>query len=397
MPEPPASTFEPTPQTSTCWRAGVRTSGPSSSRSACGSGSRPRTHSEHRPRSANGRVSRDRRHGRHDDRDRRRGCASRDLDATAFRLSAVARCSRPARRLRGLAPAGAVEQRRSVLGGSRARRFLLEHGAEAVAPRRVLRPPPELALRLGVRRAARLRHHRDAVLADDHDTSRDRPAALGATQREVYPGEWLPEPLAEEDAAQHAEMADSLSLAFLHLLEKLSPVERAVFLLREVFDYPHEDVARIVDKSAANSRQILARAHAHMDEGRSRFDVSRAEREDVARRFIDAWETGDTDALVAVLAPDATVHGDGGGKARAIREPLVGALRVAKALIGWRQMAIEQGVTYRAAMVNGERGVVYYRPTGSVAGVQELEIADGVVVAIQSILNHDKLAHLSMR
>src|SRR5919201_375114 len=140
-------------------------------------------------------------------------------------------------------------------------------------------------------------------------------------QREAYPGEWLPEPLAEEDAAQHAEMADSLSLAFLHLLEKLSPVERAVFLIREVFDYPHEDVARIVGKSPANSRQILARAHAHMDEGRRRFEVSRAEREEVARRFIEAWETGDTDALVGVLAPDATLYGDGGGKAPSIRQP----------------------------------------------------------------------------
>jgi len=134
-----------------------------------------------------------------------------------------------------------------------------------------------------------------------------------------------------------------------------------------------------------------------MDDGRRRFEVSRAEREDVARRFIDAWETGDTDALVAVLAPDATVHGDGGGKVGAIREPLIGALRVAKALIGWRRMAIEQGVTYRAATVNGEPGVVYYWSDGSVAGVQELEVADGVVVAIRSILNPDKLAHLSMR
>jgi Sigma-70, region 4 len=214
-------------------------------------------------------------------------------------------------------------------------------------------------------------------------------------QREVYPGEWLPEPLAEEDAAQHAEMADSLSLSFLHLLEKLSPVERAVFLLREVFDYPHEDVARIVGKSPANSRQILARAHAHIDEGRRRFEVSRAEREEVARRFIDAWETGDTDGLVAVLAPDATVYGDGGGKAPAIREPLIGALRVAKALIGWRRMAIEHGLTYRTATVNGEPGVVYHRPDGSVALVQELEIADGVVVAIRTVLNPDKLAHLA--
>jgi RNA polymerase sigma-70 factor (ECF subfamily) len=215
------------------------------------------------------------------------------------------------------------------------------------------------------------------------------------TQREVYPGQWLPEPLAEEDAAQHAEMADSLSLAFLHLLEKLSPVERAVFLLREVFDYPHEDVARIVGKSPANSRQILARAHAHIDEGRTRFEVSRGEREEVARRFIEAWETGDTDGLVAVLAPDATVYGDGGGKARAIREPLVGALRVAKALIGWRSMALEQGITYRTGTVNGEPGVVYFWPDGTVAGVQELEIADGVVVGIRAVLNPDKLAHLA--
>jgi RNA polymerase sigma-70 factor (ECF subfamily) len=217
------------------------------------------------------------------------------------------------------------------------------------------------------------------------------------TQREVYPGEWLLEPLAEEDAAQYAEMADSLSLSFLHLLEKLSPVERAVFLLREVFDYPHEDVARIVGKSPANSRQILARAHAHIDEGRRRFEVSHAERVEVARRFLEAWETGDTDALVAVLAPDATVYGDGGGKAPAIREPLVGALRVAKALIGWREMAIERGVTYRAAMINGEPGVVYRWPDGTVAAVQELEIADGVVVAIRSVLNPEKLAHLAPR
>jgi RNA polymerase sigma-70 factor (ECF subfamily) len=214
-------------------------------------------------------------------------------------------------------------------------------------------------------------------------------------QREVYPGEWLPEPLAEEDAAQHAEMADSLSLAFLHLLEKLSPVERAVFLLREVFDYPHEDVAQIVGKSPANSRQILARAHAHIDEGRRRFEVSREEREEVARRFMDAWETGDTEALVAVLAPDATLYGDGGGKAPSIREPLVGALRVAKALIGWRPKLLAEGVRHRVADVNGEPGFVYYWPDGRVAGVQELEIADGVVIAIRAIANPDKLAHLA--
>jgi len=119
-------------------------------------------------------------------------------------------------------------------------------------------------------------------------------------RREVYPGEWLPEPLVDDDAVRHAETADSLSLAFLHLLEKLSPVERAVFLLREVFDYPYEDIARITGKSEDNCRQILTRARRRVEEGRRRFDVSREERDEVARRFLAAWEEGDTEGLVAL-------------------------------------------------------------------------------------------------
>src|SRR5262249_48092279 len=107
-------------------------------------------------------------------------------------------------------------------------------------------------------------------------------------RREVYPGEWLPEPLVDDDAAQHAETADALALAFLHLLEKLPPVERAVFLLREVFDYPYEDVGRIVGKTPANCRQILARAHRHVEEGRRRFDVTLEQRQEVATRFLAA-------------------------------------------------------------------------------------------------------------
>jgi RNA polymerase sigma-70 factor, ECF subfamily len=216
-------------------------------------------------------------------------------------------------------------------------------------------------------------------------------------RREVYPGEWLPEPIVEDEDLRHAEMADSLSLTFLHLLEKLSPIERAVFLLREVFDYPYDEVARIVSKSPANCRQILVRAHAHVEEGRKRFDVSREEREQVARRFLAAWENGDTDALVEVLAPDVTLYGDGGGKAPSIRAPLVGAVRVAKALIGWGAMAFEQGYTHRAATVNGEPGIVYYDPAGHVAAVEVLEIADGVVTAIRSVLNPDKLARVPAR
>jgi RNA polymerase sigma-70 factor, ECF subfamily len=214
------------------------------------------------------------------------------------------------------------------------------------------------------------------------------------SRREVYPGEWLPEPLVEDEAARHAETADSLSLAFLHLLEKLSPVERAVFLLREVFDYPYEEVAEIVGKSPDNCRQILVRAHRHIQEGRRRFDVSREEREEVARRFVAAWEDGDTDALVEVLAPDATVYGDGGGKAPAVPVPLVGAERVAKALIGWGRQAGRHGLVHRPAVVNGDPGVVFYGEDGQVVWVAALEIAEGVVVAVRSILNPDKLTHL---
>jgi len=216
-------------------------------------------------------------------------------------------------------------------------------------------------------------------------------------RREVYPGEWLPEPLVDDEAVRNTETADSLSLAFLHLLEKLSPVERAVFLLREVFDYPYEDVARIVDRSPDNCRQILVRARRHIDEGRRRFDVSREEREEVARRFLAAWEEGDTESLVELLAPDATVYGDGGGKAPSVPVPLVGRERVAKALIGWGRQARERGMSARPALVNGEPGAVVYDPDGRAVWVAAFEIAEGVVVAVRSVLNPDKLAHVSSR
>ena len=214
-------------------------------------------------------------------------------------------------------------------------------------------------------------------------------------RREVYPGQWLPEPLVEDDALRHAETADSLSLTLLHLLEKLSPVERAVFLLREVFDYPYEEVARIVGKSPENSRQILSRARAHVDEGRRRYDVSREERDEVARRFAAAWEEGDTEGLIELLAPDATLYGDGGGKAPSVPRPLVGGERIAKALVGWNGLVLELGLLRRVMVVNGEPGVVFYYPDGRAALVSALEIADGFVVAMRSILNPDKLAHVA--
>jgi RNA polymerase sigma-70 factor (ECF subfamily) len=213
-------------------------------------------------------------------------------------------------------------------------------------------------------------------------------------RREVYPGEWLPEPIVDDDTARHAEMSDSLSLTFLHLLEKLAPVERAVFLLREVFDYPYEEVARIVGKTPENTRQILARAHAHVQEGRKRFEVSREERDEVARRFLAAWERGETGALVELLAPDATLYGDGGGKGPGILAPLVGAERIANAIVGWGRRAGELGLVHRWAVVNGDPGLVFSSADGRVVWVSALEIADGVVVALRSILNPDKLAHV---
>jgi RNA polymerase sigma-70 factor (ECF subfamily) len=216
-------------------------------------------------------------------------------------------------------------------------------------------------------------------------------------RREVYPGEWLPEPLVDDEALRHAETADALSLTFLHLLEKLSPVERAVFLLREVFDYSHDEVARIVGKSPAASRQALTRARRNIEEGRRRYEVSQEERDEVARRFVAAWEDGDTEGLIGLLAPDATVYGDGGGKAPAMPAPLVGADRVAKALIGWGRQAQDRGIEHRPATVNGEPGLVFHDPDGRAIWVAALEIADGVVVAVRSILNPDKLAHVPGR
>ena len=194
---------------------------------------------------------------------------------------------------------------------------------------------------------------------------------------------------------RHAETADSLSLTFLHLLEKLSPVERAVFLLREVFDYPYAEVARDRRQEPRRTagRSSPARTRT-CEEGRRRFDVSREERDEVARRFVAAWEEGDTDGLVELLAADATVYGDGGGKAPSVPVPLVGAERVAKALIGWGRQARERGLIHRLARVNGEPGLVFYDPDGRARWVAALEIAEGVVVAVRSVLNPDKLAHV---
>jgi RNA polymerase sigma-70 factor (ECF subfamily) len=216
-------------------------------------------------------------------------------------------------------------------------------------------------------------------------------------RREQYFGQWLPEPLLTDpapDAAAHAETADSLSMAFLVLLESLTPVERAVFLLREVFDYGYGEIARIVERTEDNCRQLYVRARRHVDEGRPRFEASRQQRDELARRFFTAAEQGNTEALVEMLAADAVVYGDGGGRAPSWPKPIYGRERVARLMAGAVTQAKELGASIRPIEVNGQPGVMFADEDGRIAVVMSVDIADGVVQTIRSVINPDKLAHL---
>lgn len=222
-------------------------------------------------------------------------------------------------------------------------------------------------------------------------------------RRETYVGEWLPEPVVtpadEPGPAEHAELADSLSMAFLVLLESLSPVERAVFMLREAFGYGYPDVARITGKTEVNCRQIFARARQRIAVGGQVRDSAprparRAEGEELARRFFEAASGGDMDALLGMLAPDVVLHGDGGGKVRAIGRSVTEPQRVVQLLVGGFRRILTLGVSLRPAWVNGRPGVVMYDPEGRVASVVGLDIVDGVVQAIHSVANPEKLGHI---
>jgi len=217
-------------------------------------------------------------------------------------------------------------------------------------------------------------------------------------RRETYVGEWLPEPLVtspDEDPARQAEMADSLSLAFLVLLESLSPEQRAVFLLREVFDYPYDEIAEIVGKREDTVRQLAVRARRYVEDRRSRFEASREERDELARRFFAAAKEGDLEGLEAMLAQDVVLHGDGGGKAPALARPLHGRARVARTLRAWMRAALRfGGVTLRPVEVKGQPGAMSFDPDGKLINVLALDIVDGQIQAVRSIVNPDKLGHL---
>jgi len=217
-------------------------------------------------------------------------------------------------------------------------------------------------------------------------------------QREVYTGEWLPEPILtaeEDDPARHAEIADSLSIGLLVVLETLTPEERAVFLLRDVFDYPHGRIAEVLGKSPAAVRQLAVRARGHVGEREPRFETSREQHDRLAASFLDAFEDGQLEELEAVLAADVSLHGDGGGKAPALAKAVTGRARVARTLVGFRRAADRfGGVEIRRAELNGGLGALSYDSDGGLIGAIVVEVDGGQIQEINSIINPDKLAHL---
>ena len=228
-------------------------------------------------------------------------------------------------------------------------------------------------------------------------------------RRESYVGTWLPEPLITDEGwetERQAETADSLSMGFLVLLESLSPIQLAVFLLRDVFQYEYAEIASIVEKSEENCRQIAARARRQVQAGRPRFEASRAQREELARRFFEAVVDGDLEGLVGLLAADVVAYTDGGGKATALPRPVHGRARVARLLGG---PAVRSGhvqvrsddtvervtiVSMRLAQLNGQPGALLLDPDGRPVVAISLDIADGQVQGLRAVTNPDKLAHL---
>jgi RNA polymerase sigma-70 factor (ECF subfamily) len=217
-------------------------------------------------------------------------------------------------------------------------------------------------------------------------------------RRESYVGTWLPEPLLTEetsDAERHAETADSLSMGFLVLLESLTPVERAVFLLREVFEYDYDEIASVVGKSEENCRQIAVRARRQVQAGRPRFEASKAERDELARRFFAAAAEGDVKGLVSMLAADVIAYADGGGKAFAFPRPVHGREKVARLLQAGAAQGERLGViAMRLAEINGQPGALFLDDDDVAIAAVSLDIVDGQVQTLHAVSNPEKLEHL---
>jgi RNA polymerase sigma-70 factor (ECF subfamily) len=219
-------------------------------------------------------------------------------------------------------------------------------------------------------------------------------------RRELYVGEWLPEPLVTgppDDPAEQAETSDSLSLAFLLLLESLSPTQRAALLLHDVFDYRYDEIAAIIGTSEENARQLAARARRRVRERRPRYEASREKREELAQRFFAAAQEGDLGSLESLLADDVALHGDGGGKAPALARSLHGRNRVARTLLAWARHGFRRaGATFRRVEINGQPGALLLDGDGRLISAMALDIADGRIQTVNSIVNPDKLAHLGV-
>ncbi|MFJ3665298.1 RNA polymerase sigma-70 factor [Streptomyces sp. NPDC090106] len=216
-------------------------------------------------------------------------------------------------------------------------------------------------------------------------------------RREAYVGPWFPEPLLDDpyaDPARAAELADSVSMAALVLLERLSPLERAVFVLRQVFDFGFPEIAEAIDRSEAACRQLLVRARRHMEAGRPRFDAGSAEREELAARFFDALREGDVDGLQRLLAADVALVGDGGGKAPQLARAVAGADNVARLLAAVFPRLALVAVGWEAHEVNGQPGAVFRDRDGRVLLTLALDVLDGRIQTLRFVLNPDKLAHV---
>ncbi|MBA2813704.1 RNA polymerase sigma-70 factor [Streptomyces sp. KM273126] len=216
-------------------------------------------------------------------------------------------------------------------------------------------------------------------------------------RREEYVGPWFPEPLLSDpyqDPARSAELADSVSMAALLLLERLSPLERSVFVLREVFAFGFDEVAAAVGRSEGACRQLLVRARRHMEAGRPRFEANGQERQELAARFFSALKDGDVGALQKLLAADVQLVGDGGGRAPQLAKAVIGAEKVARLLGSVFPRMARIDVTFEPHEVNGEPGAIFRDRDGKILHTMALEMLDGQIQTIRSVINPDKLGHL---
>jgi RNA polymerase sigma-70 factor, ECF subfamily len=217
-------------------------------------------------------------------------------------------------------------------------------------------------------------------------------------RRETYFGPWLPEPLVQSEGApdfERVELADTLSMAFLVLMETLSPTERAVFLLREVFEFDYAQISGMLDKTETHCRQLMRRARGHVEAGKPRFDTRNRERDELAARFFAAVEAGNLEPLITMLAADVVAYGDGGGNGPSLPRPVNGRDKVLRLLAAISKAVRDFELHFERVLVNGQPGALFVDADDRLLTVLVLDVIDGTVQAVRSIVNPDKLHHLA--